>query len=197
MARCEDPSPKYDAYEFDGTKFPLTTGGPLADGDFYWTQYYDPAVGGGGQLAPGPLRHAHAGARHAEERPVELGMEESAGRVVLIDAPRRLTREVPMALRKPSPKPPAASGESNPGNPYVDWAWGPGKPYYFPPGLQDEKDQRMTLLVQLQGMSAEQFVQGRLLPQERAAAAGLAELVRHPVPRRARSRWRPTSSSPG
>ena len=55
VARCQDPSPKYDAYEFDGTKFPLTTGGPLADGDFYWTQYYDPAVGGGGQLAPGPF----------------------------------------------------------------------------------------------------------------------------------------------
>ena len=55
VARCQDPSPKYDAYEFDGTKFPSTTGGPLADGDFYWTQYYDPAVGGGGQLAPGPF----------------------------------------------------------------------------------------------------------------------------------------------
>jgi len=53
VARCEDPSPTYDAYEFDGTKFPPTTGGPLADGDFYWTLYYNTAVGGG-QLAPGP-----------------------------------------------------------------------------------------------------------------------------------------------
>ncbi len=26
VARCEDPSPKYDAYEFDGTKFPPTSG---------------------------------------------------------------------------------------------------------------------------------------------------------------------------
>ena len=47
VARCEDPSPKYDAYEFDGTQFPPTTGGPLADGDFYWTLYYNTAVGGG------------------------------------------------------------------------------------------------------------------------------------------------------
>jgi len=53
VARCEDPSPTYDAYEFDGTKFPPTTGGPLADGDFYWTLYYNTA-GGGSQLAPGP-----------------------------------------------------------------------------------------------------------------------------------------------
>jgi hypothetical protein len=65
-----------------------------------------------------------------------------------------------MALRKPTPKPPTASGESVPGNPYVEWAWGPGRPYYFPPGLQDGPDKRMTLLVHLQGMSAEQFVNG-------------------------------------
>ena len=50
-----------------------------------------------------------------------------------------------MAVQKP--KPPTASGESNPGNPYVEWAWGPGQPYYFPPGLQDGPDKRMTLLV--------------------------------------------------
>ena len=65
-----------------------------------------------------------------------------------------------MALRKPTPKPPVASGEPIPGNPYVEWAWGPGNPYYFPPGLQDGPDKRMTLLVLLQGMSAEQFVNG-------------------------------------
>src|SRR5687768_4644357 len=83
-----------------------------------------------------------------------------------------------MALRKPSPKPPAASGESNPGNPYVDWAWGPGKPYYFPPGMQDEKDQRMTLLVQLQGMTAEQFVQGGFfLKNERQRLAWQSSFV--------------------
>ncbi len=63
-----------------------------------------------------------------------------------------------MAVQKP--KPPTASGEFNPGNPYVEWAWGPGQPYYFPPGLQDGPDKRMTLLVHLQGMSAEQFVNG-------------------------------------
>jgi hypothetical protein len=97
-----------------------------------------------------------------------------------------LTQEVPMALpgsrkrsskkanpkktssKKASPKkagpkkrsiaerPPTTSS----GNPYVDWAWGPGRPYYFPPGLQDAKDQRMTLLVQLKGISAENFVNG-------------------------------------
>src|SRR5690242_17041092 len=45
-------------------------------------------------------------------------------------------------------------------NPYVDWAWGPGNPCYFPPGLQDGDDKRMTLLVQIRGMSAEEFVNG-------------------------------------
>lgn len=63
-----------------------------------------------------------------------------------------------MAVRKP--KPPTASGDSHPGNPYVEWAWDAGQPYYFPPGLQDGPDKRMTLLVQLQGMTAEQFVHG-------------------------------------
>jgi hypothetical protein len=63
-----------------------------------------------------------------------------------------------VSSKKPSfaESPPATSS----GNPYVDWAWGPGRPYYFPPGLQDGKDKRMTLLVQLKGISAENFVNG-------------------------------------
>lgn len=65
--------------------------------------------------------------------------------------------------KKPSAKKPSlaeGSPVTSSGNPYVDWAWGPGRPYYFPPGLQDAKDQRMTLLVQLKGISAEDFVNG-------------------------------------
>ena len=44
--------PTYNAFVFDGTQFPPTTGGALADGDFYWTLYYD--VAADTQLAPGP-----------------------------------------------------------------------------------------------------------------------------------------------
>ena len=75
---------------------------------------------------------------------------------------------------RPAEQPLTANSPPLAGNPYVDWAWGPGQPYYFPPGLQDGPDKRMTLLVQLQGISAEKFVQRRLLPQEREAAPGMA-----------------------
>ncbi len=61
-----------------------------------------------------------------------------------------------MALPSPSGGDAAFSAT----NPYVDWAWGPGNPYYFPPGLQDGAEKRMTLLVRIKGMSAEQFVNG-------------------------------------
>jgi hypothetical protein len=51
---------------------------------------------------------------------------------------------------------------SNPGgNPYVDWAWGPGRPYFFRPGLQPEHEQRMPLLLQLKGITAQDFIEGR------------------------------------
>ncbi len=56
--RCV-PNATYDAYEFDGTQFPATTGGPLADGDFYWQLYYDTT--GDQQLAPPPYVTANAG----------------------------------------------------------------------------------------------------------------------------------------
>ena len=46
-------------------------------------------------------------------------------------------------------------------NPYVEWAWGPGRPYYFVPGLQPEGKERMPLLLQLQGITAQDFVDGR------------------------------------
>jgi hypothetical protein len=50
----------------------------------------------------------------------------------------------------------------NPGdNPYVDWAWGPGRPYFFRPGLQPEHEQRMPLLLQLKGITAQDFIDGR------------------------------------
>jgi hypothetical protein len=55
------------------------------------------------------------------------------------------------------------SNPANPtANPYVDWAWGPGRPYYFRPGLQPgpEAEQRMTLLLQLSGITAQDFVEG-------------------------------------
>ena len=73
-----------------------------------------------------------------------------------------------MAPRKP--KVPRSAGPdpgrpdpANPDvNPYVAWACGLGKPHYFPPGPQDGpgKDKRLTLLVQLQGISAREFVAG-------------------------------------
>ena len=46
-------------------------------------------------------------------------------------------------------------------NPYVEWAWGPGRPYYFLPGLQPEGKERMPVLLQLQGITAKDFVEGR------------------------------------
>jgi len=40
-------------------------------------------------------------------------------------------------MDEPTPKLPGPSGAPATGNPYVDWAWGPGRPYYFAPGIQD------------------------------------------------------------
>jgi len=63
-------------------------------------------------------------------------------------------------MDEPTPKLPGPSGAPATGNPYVDWAWGPGWPYYFAPGIQDGPEKRMTLLVQIRGISAERFVHG-------------------------------------
>jgi hypothetical protein len=59
-------------------------------------------------------------------------------------------------------RPRRTEGEERPPtiNPYVDWAWGPGRPYYFRPGLQPEREQRMTLLLQLKGITAQDFIEG-------------------------------------
>jgi hypothetical protein len=54
--RCQVPAAPatatlpYDAYTFVGPSFP-DSGGPMADGDFYWTLYY---TVGTGQQAPAP-----------------------------------------------------------------------------------------------------------------------------------------------
>jgi membrane-associated phospholipid phosphatase len=50
LARCMGQT--YDAFVFDGTQFPATSVVPQADGDFYWTLYYD--VPTDTQLAPAP-----------------------------------------------------------------------------------------------------------------------------------------------
>ncbi|PMY13751.1 hypothetical protein C1X42_32670, partial [Pseudomonas sp. FW305-BF8] len=47
VARCKTTSTTgvtYDAYKFDGPNFPQGTAA-MADGDFYWTLYIDPATG--------------------------------------------------------------------------------------------------------------------------------------------------------
>jgi len=61
-------------------------------------------------------------------------------------------------LRRTAGEEPSATA-----NPYVEWAWGRGRPYYFRPGLQPgpERQQRMTLLLQLKGITARDFVEGR------------------------------------
>src|SRR5882757_1434905 len=83
-------------------------------------------------------------------------------------APKSASRKS-RSPKLPSPKLPISGDWPDPitGNPYVDWAWGPGKAYYFPPGLQDGKVKRMTLLVQLKGISAERFVNGRFFIKDR------------------------------
>ena len=58
--------------------------------------------------------------------------------------------------KKPKPRklviPDGVPDPRDPGvNPYVAWAYGPGKPLYFPPGLQDGSDKRLTLLMQVKG----------------------------------------------
>jgi hypothetical protein len=55
---------------------------------------------------------------------------------------------------------------SGPSNPYVDWAWNEGFPYYFLPGLQAAHEERMPLLLQLRGISAEEFVNGVFIEDE-------------------------------
>jgi hypothetical protein len=54
----------------------------------------------------------------------------------------------------------------DPSNPYVDWAWNEGFPYYFLPGLQETDKERMPLLLQLRGISAEEFVHGAFIEGE-------------------------------
>ena len=87
-------------------------------------------------------------------------------------SPKKASPKKP-SPKKPSPVLPISGDWPDPftGNPYVDWAWGPGKSYYFPPGLQDGKDKRMTLLVQLKGISAERFVNGSFFIKDRKRRA--------------------------
>ncbi|MBL6615602.1 MAG: hypothetical protein ISP49_06110 [Reyranella sp.] len=51
-------------------------------------------------------------------------------------------------------------------NPYVAWACGPGKALYFPSGLQDGPDKRLTLLMQVKG-SALDFAKGDTVLKKR------------------------------
>jgi hypothetical protein len=67
----------------------------------------------------------------------------------------------PRSPKSPRPAGPDAPDPADPNvNPDIAWACGPGKPYYFPPGLQDGPDKRLTLLVQVTGISARDFVEG-------------------------------------
>jgi hypothetical protein len=69
-----------------------------------------------------------------------------------------------MAKRAP-PRPPDRP-PGGPNSPYVDWAWNEGFPYYFLPGLQETDKERMPLLLQLRGISAEEFVHGAFIEGE-------------------------------
>ena len=72
--------------------------------------------------------------------------------------------------------------QRHPANPYVEWAWGPGRPYYFRPGLQPEREQRMTLLLQLKGITAQDFVEGRSFIDTRGRSARMAGVVPPALP---------------
>ncbi len=61
---------------------------------------------------------------------------------------------------------PPPGGDPPGRDPYVWWAWGPGRPYYFRPGLQEPGQERMPLLLELGGITARDFVSGStFIPQ--------------------------------
>jgi hypothetical protein len=101
----------------------------------------------------------------------------------------KLRRASPKKARSKKPgamKPCLAEGRrsTSSGNPYVD---GPGSrqaALLSARPCRTGKDERMTLLVQLEGISAEEFVAGDSCSRTEPAA-GVADFVRHPVPRRA------------
>lgn len=69
-------------------------------------------------------------------------------------------------MAKRAPPRPIDRPPGGPSNPYVDWAWNEGFPYYFLPGLQVAHEERMPLLLQLKGISAEEFVNGVFIEDE-------------------------------
>src|SRR5882757_1086836 len=69
-------------------------------------------------------------------------------------------------MAKRAPPRPTDRPPGGPSNPYVDWAWNEGFPYYFLPGLQETDKERMPLLLQLRGISAEEFVDGTFIEGE-------------------------------
>src|SRR5262245_26923646 len=86
-------------------------------------------------------------------------------------------RKAPVRKPKPKPRTPKPPGGTGRGlidpralnlNPYVAWACGPGKPLYFPPGVQDGEDKRLTLLLHVKG-SAQAFVRRQSLAKKNAA----------------------------
>src|SRR5437899_6554108 len=47
-------------------------------------------------------------------------------------------------------------------DPYIEWVTGIGRSTYFLPGMQPEGQERMPLLLRLKGISAEDFVSGKI-----------------------------------